>query len=409
VSTPRLPQPIRKGQRLGNKIPVDLVNAGREALKSRQRDTPMMEKGRRNRGGGGEGGSDTSLVMVYDDLQGGSATEEGLVTWGDTVRCLPMIQGDTGLSPDLEASFTLAVYPSLGSLELAASGCCGSGASAEPTGPRFNIPFGEEGINRIKNGQSITFTGTGAVPGEELTLTITDGTNTVTPSVTNNGDGTWTSAADPLDTIIREISSVEISNGPNRHKLLLLNSEDEYEPGVSNATGDEYWTSLPNTPDLFVDSDTGESSSDNITDDRTPTFTVRFSGTEFVGLASDVQPRLVLINQGTGEVIVVLGSLGDFSETSTTTITLPEDLDYGVYEVQLVLYMTFDNSGFDYDEWWSPPSPPLRVQIVEDAEAVPAKRYARLGFLTTIGGVKYVTVDSCPRVISEAEAEKLDE
>lgn len=366
--------------------------------------------------GGGSGGSTLTRVIVYDDLPAGTFNSEGKFTLGADVRCLPVID-DAGESPDLDAEFINAKWRSVSELVLGESGCCGSdGGGSVPTGPRISAPVGPDSINRVKDGETLDLSGTGAVPGETLTASIiainpstgaTSG-SAVTPAVTNNGDGTWDAAPQSLSGLARGICRASITNGPTTHYVLVLNSADEWEPGESNATGDVYWEGLPTTPDLDVASDTGLSAADNITDDTTPTFAIQWSASEFIGLKDDVAGSLYVVDQSDGTVTIVAGSAGDFSSLLTIDKTTGT-LAVGTYEVYAVLYLTFTNSGYTYDEWWSSPSRALRLRIVEDADAVPATgRYCRLGFITVDNGVSYVTVDSCYRELTEDEITKLD-
>jgi hypothetical protein len=324
---------------------------------------------------------------------------------------------DSGESPDLTAEVINAKWRSSSALSLDESGCCsGGGGGATPTGPRITTPVGPGSINRVKDGETLDLAGTGAVPGESLTASIiainpstgaTSG-SAVAPTVTNNGDGTWTAAAQSLSTLARGICRASITNGSTTHWILLLNSLDEWESGESNMTGDVYWTGLPTTPDLDVASDDGTSSADNITEVTTPTFKVQFSGSEFIGLKDDVAGQLWIVNRATGAVTIVAGSVGDFTSMLTINQTTGT-LSIGDYDVYSVNYMTFTNTGYTYDEWWSSPSRPLRTQIVADSSAADVTpRVCRLGWLTTVGGVQYVTVDACYRELTEDEITKLD-
>lgn len=397
-------------------MPVTAINAGLAAARA-QRGEPIFKVNRKPRGGGSSSpGTATSFVKIYDDLKGASPTATGGVTWNENVRTLPMIQTATGLEPDLTKPFTLAKWPSMGSLSLSGSGCCGSDSTgAVPTGARIDNPTGPDGINRVKNGQTLTLEGTGAVPGESLTASIisinpTTGAtvgSALEPVTTNNGDGTWGAAAQSLATLPRGLCLATITNGATQHSILVLNSLDEWEPGESNGTGLVYWTDKPDAPDLHVDSDTGDDTADNVTDDTEPTFTIRFGATEVITPGSDVEAILYLIDQSDGTVTAVTGELTDFNDGLTIQRAVDSPLAIGTYEVQAVLRLAFDG-GYPYNEWWSPPSNPLRLQVVEDVAAVPAKRYARLGSITKIGGINYVSVDGCPVEITEAEAEKLD-
>lgn len=396
-------------------MPVTHINAGLEAARV-LRGQPVFRVNRKPRGGGGSSApaaTDTP-VIVYEDLTGASRDTTGKITLGAVARCLPVIASGAGFVPDLEAEFIEGRVWSLGTIGIGDDcGCGGNCGGTVPTGPRISLPLGPEGINRVKNGQTLAVTGYNAVPGESLTLTIDDGVNTpVTPEVTNNGDGTWTAAATSIAALNRGVCVVEITNGATRHKTLILNSLDEWEPGSSNSTGAIYWTSRPPTPDLHVDSDTGASQSDNVTDSTSPSHTITFGGSTIITPGGDVEALLYFVNQDPGEdrgeVVVAGGTLADFDEGLVIERAPSSALSVGTYEVSVVLRLHFDNSGYDYDEWWSPPSDPLRIEIVADIAEEETQLYGRLGFCyshPTLGNL--LAVDGCSFPLSEAEVFKL--
>jgi hypothetical protein len=396
-------------------MPVTHINAGLEAART-LRGEPIFKVMRKPRGGGGSSAPvpTDEVVQVFgtassDTLPAGSYTEAAVLTWGEDVLCLPLKVTTDGITPDLDAEFIRAKWPSLGSLSLGDSGCCGSDAGgAVPTGARITNPTGPDGINRVKNGQTLQLSGSGAVPGESLTATIikinpTTGAtvgSALTPTVTNNSDGSWNAAAQSLETLPRGLCLATITNGSTQHSILVLNSLDEWEPGVSNGTGLVYWNNKPDAPSLA-----GAASS--TTDDTEPTFSIRYGGSDVITPGGDVEALLYATDQETGDVIVATGSLTDFDEGLTIQRTVGSPLALGTYEVQVSLRLAFDNSGYDYDEWLSPPSNPFRLKVVAEGEATAPTRFTRLGFVTTVGGVKYVMVDGCPREVTEEEAEKL--
>lgn len=376
-------------------------------------------------GGGPGGGTTLTPVVVYDNLTGGTSDSEGLVTLGATSRCLPVVADGAGWAPDLTAEFIDASLWSLASLDLSESGCCGGDVVTVPTGPRITYPIGEGGINRVATGDtaagSIVFSGTGAVPGESLTVGIqainpTTGATTgseLTPTVTNNGDGTWTAASADLSALGRSLFRVYVTNDTNKHYLLFLWSDDEWDPtSNSNGLGIEYFDDKPNAPDLQTASDTGTNTADNVTDDDTPSFSITFEG-NFTP-ASNTHGLVYLVNQSTGAVTVVTGTATDFDSGLTITKTVGSALADGVYEVQAVVYLDLTGGGYTYNTWYGPPSNPLRVTIVADASAVETPpdtaRYSRLGLLANLTGIgqAIVGIDKCRREITADEITKLD-
>jgi hypothetical protein len=395
-------------------MPVTHINAGLQAARQ-LRGEPIFKVNRKPRGGGGGiAGMTGEVVQVYgtaasDSLPAGSVTADGLVTWGEDVLCLPLTVTTSGISPNLSAEFIRAKWPSLGSLSLGDSCGCGSDSpGVVPTGVRIDNPTGPDGINRVKNGQTLALSGSGAVPGESLTASIiainpTTGATVgaaLEPTVTNNSDSSWDAAPQSLESLPRGLCLATITNGSVQHSILVLNSLDEWSAGVSNGTGLVYWTDKPDAPKVV-----GESGS--TTDSTEPTFSIRYGGSDVITPGGDVEALLYILDKDTGEVIVATGSLTDFDEGLTIQRVAPT-LAIGTYDVQVSLRLAFDSSGYDYDEWWSPPSNPFSLKIVEEGEAVPVARYTVLGCVTTIAGVKYVSVDVCPREVTEDEAEKLD-
>ncbi len=377
---------------------------------------------------GGGGGSTLLRGMLYDNLPGQSANDDGEITSGGTGRVLPMKEGvaPSSLTADLDAEFIDAELWDLATFGVGGEGCCDGGADTIPTGPRITYPIGEGGLNRFATldtaAGSAAFAGRGAVPGELLTLTLqainpTTGaltgsvitwTNDGDTTLTNNGDGSWSTTPQSLAGISRGLCRVAIDNGSTGHAALVLWSADEWDPtSNSNGVGQVYFDGKPNPPDLQAASDTGGSSVDNVTDDDTPSFSIAFGGATFTP-SSNTHGLLYAINQSTGAVTVVTGAATDFDSGLTITKTVGSALADGVYEVQCVIYFDLTGGGYTYNTWYSPPSNPLRIQIVDDAAAVPAKRYAHLCMYTTIGGVVYASPGRCRRPITDDEATKLD-
>jgi hypothetical protein len=407
VSTPRLPTPIRKGQRLGNKLPVDLINAGRDALKDRQRDTPMMAKARRPAiGGSGSGGGLTPCV-VYGNAAGklaaGSYDSSGSFTPGDDARCLPVTTTDGVESPDLTADFILAKWRSAAELDLASSDCCGSEPSVAPTGVLIDEGLGAAGNDRVYDDDDLSgalvVTGRGVAEEAVITVTITDGTNTLTPTVTNNEDGTWTAASADLtaDPFIKGVVKITATDGATDDVRIIVYSGDDSPTEIGHFTG------RPPRPDMTAATDLGASDTDNRTSDTTPTFACAHGGVSPVDAGGPI-PRLYIKG-----VLVASGTLTSYSTTipvvSSVDLTPGSALDAGYQNAQLVLEWT-DTS----EDFFSPPSLQLRINIDEDAteETEPAKRWCRLGWINEVNGVKWVDVDKCPREVTEDEITKLD-
>jgi hypothetical protein len=379
-------------------------------------------------GGGGGVGSSLTLGMLYDNLTGQTYNEDGDIIPGATARVLPLIAGTApnSLTADLDAEFVNVQLWDLAGFAVGGESCCTGGSDGAPTGPRITFAAGPDGINRFGTGDSLAgsaqFSGTGAVPGELLDLTLqainpttgaTTGsvitwTNDGASTLINNDDGTWDTTAQSLSAIARGLCLVKITNGSTLHAALVLWSDDEWDP-ISNSNGIalEYFDDKPEPPNLQAASDTGGSSVDDITDDDTPSFSVTFSGASFTPSTS-THGLLYAVNQSTAAVTVVTGSGTDFNSGLTITKTIGSALADGFYEFQFAIYHDLTGGGYTYNTWYSPPSNPLRVQIVADADAVETDRYAHLCMYTTIGGVVYASPGRCRRPITAEEITKLD-
>ena len=384
-------------------------------------------RGPRGGGGSGSGGSLT-LGMLYENMAGQTYNEDGDIIPGTTARVLPMKAGTApnSLTADLDAEFVDVELWDLAGFAVGGDGCCSGGSDGAPTGPRITFAAGPDGINRFATGDSLAgsaqFSGTGAVPSELLELTlqaINPTTGATTGSVitwTNDGDttlinndaGTWNTTAQSLSGIARGLCLVKITHGATLHPGLVLWADDEWDPtSNSNGVGQIYFDDKPNAPNLQAASDTGGSSVDDITDDDTPSFSVTFSGATYTP-GADTHGLLYAINQSTAAVTVVTGSGTDFDSGLTITKTIGSSLADGFYEFQFAIYNDRTGGGYTYNTWYSPPSNPLRVQIVADASAIETARYAHLCMYTTIGGVVYASPGRCKRPITADEITKLD-
>lgn len=355
-------------------------------------------------GGGSGGGSSLTPVFVYSDLEGGTRDTEGAFTPGADVRYLPAILDGATFVPDLEAEFGTGKVWSLASLSMDATGCgCDDADGPVPTGVLIDSGLGADGNDRVYDSDDdsgfVTITGTGVAPDATITVTIYDGTNTLTPAVTNNGDGTWEAAPADLtdDPFIKGVVRVTATDGATTDVRVITYS------GNDSPTELGFFTGRAPRPDMTAATDLGASDTDNTTSDRTPTFSCAHGGTAPVD-AGGPTPRLYVKG-----VLVASGSISSYSTTipvvSSVDLTPGSDLAYGYQNAQLVLEWTDT-----VDDYWGPPSLNLRINIDEDAteETEPAKRYGRLGWVTSALGVNWVTVDKCRFERTEAENTKLD-
>lgn len=343
------------------------------------------------------GGSSLVPVMVYDNLTAATADDNGVVTLGADVRYLPVVPDGAGYKANLSAAFGQAKVWSLGELSLSGTGCCGD-SNGVPPGITIDPGMGADGNDRayLYDAQegAIVVRGRGVAPGAGVTVTI----GSLPPiTATNNGDGTWTAPGQSLASLAKGVYPVTATDGATSDTLLVTYGFDDTTEELG------FFTGRPPSPDMTSATDTGESTEDNKTSDRTPTFACAHGS---VAPIDNGGPTPHLYVKG---VLVKSGLITDYTTTppvvSSVNLTPDVNLDLGRQAAQLVLEWTDGSQVF-----YSPPSLPLRIDIDPSAieTAQPETCYARLGWLTTWNGVNFVTVDKCRRVITEAEKTKLE-
>src|SRR5207247_1440325 len=115
--------------------------------------------------------------------------------------------------------------------------------------------------DNITNDTTPTVTGTGAEAGAVVTRDDTSGT-TVLGTATADGSGNWT------------ITSSQLSAG--NHTLTVTQTDlagNTSQPSASLTVTIDTAANAPSAPDLVAGSASGSSSTDNITNDTTPTVT----------------------------------------------------------------------------------------------------------------------------------------
>lgn len=355
-------------------------------------------------GGVGGGGGSLSRVMVYSDLKGGVADTDGKISLGDDVLCLPVVLDGSQWKADLDAEFITAKVWSLGSLAIDATGCGCDEATTVPTGVRLTPGMGADGNDRVYDGDAdgglVAPSGSGVAPAASVTVSFTDGTTTIGPvACTNNGDGTFDCPSTDIGTLDKGPVAVSATDGATTDTLMIVYSADDTPTEIGHFTG------RPPTPDMTAATDLGASDSDNVTSDTTPDFACAHGGVSPIDLGGPT-PRFY-----TKGVNVASGTASSYTTTppvvSSVILTPASPLDAGPQRGQLILHWT--DSAEDY---WSPPSLPLDFDIDSGAteESEPAKKYARLGWLTydAEADLYFVTVDKCRYERSDGENTKLE-
>src|SRR6185503_8536692 len=134
-------------------------------------------------------------------------------------------------------------------------------AAAAPSAPDLQAASdsGNSSTDNITNDATPTVSGNGAEAGAAVTLYDTDGT-TVLGNTTADLSGNWT------------ITSSALADG--NHTLTVKQVDIAGNPSVASASlvvTIDTAAAAPSAPDLQAASDSGNSSTDNITNDATPT------------------------------------------------------------------------------------------------------------------------------------------
>ena len=369
------PRELRPGERLAG-LPASSVNAGIRAYRELRRQ-PWARKGRPSSGGGsgGAGGTSSQAVRVYDDISDGAS-----------VRCL-VADPSSSWAVDTDAAFVTAVpVDSKKVLTLGATGCCGDGV-AVPAG----ITINHVGRHADADGDLVVSGGgIAANPSVSVTVTISDGTTDKTPTVTNNGDGTWTAAAVNLS------ASTALNAG-----LVTITATDSATTQVvafqyDGATTPSGTPLAPDAPKL--------SGGGSATDDTTPTMLVTSKDSQDpTGPIPDLMVNgAIVATTETRDVNFFASALVDQELTPSSALTDPSRVT-----VQVRLWFDNSPSGAGAEDRYSAVSPPLVLRV--DSSTPPATRVHRRGLTTTIGAVTLLTyLGDCSYENSTAENTKLD-
>jgi len=249
-----------------------------------------------------------STVTLYD-TDGitvlGTATADGSGNWSITSSALS--QGSH--------TITAKATDVAGNTSSASSGLSvtvDTTAPAAPSTPDLasGSDSGSSNTDNITSDATPTFTGT-AEPNSTVTLYDTDGT-TVLGTATADGSGNWS------------ITSATLSQGSHTITAKVRDAAgntSNASSGLSVAV--DTTVAAPGTPDLAAGSDSGSSSTDNVTSDNTPTFTGTAEANSTVTLY-DTDGTTVLgtaTADGSGNWSITSSALSSGSHTITAKAT----------------------------------------------------------------------------------------
>ena len=167
---------------------------------------------------------------------------------------------------------------------------------------------GTSSTDNITSDTTATITGTSVA---NATISLTSSVDGVVGSTTADGSGNWSITTSALSSGAHDLTATAASGGPESAASTAL-----------SITVDTTAPSAPSTPDLAAGSDLGSSSTDNLTNDTTPTF----SGTAEVGATVTVISSLAgtlgtVTADGSGDWTFTSGALAEGTHTITATAT----------------------------------------------------------------------------------------
>lgn len=347
--------------------------------------------------GRGTGGSALRRARIYTDLAGAKADSNGRINI-PTVTCLYERAADGGgWEADTDGT-PFQAEPVFGvARALDAEGCCkdGEGSGPVPAGLRLDH------IAYIDDGAAVAITGRGVANNSAVSLAVTDGTTTKTLAATVAADGTFAATFDFT-------ASTALTRGVLRYSGTETTIESVVQATRTLAT--VYDTAPvsglavplePPAPDLVAASDSGASSTDNLTDDATPTVTVTKAAGEVSQSATGPFPEVYADGAfSVGDTDTAALDSGSIDLTLTS-------LGNGLHAIQALLYEAGSgnrNSGYM--------SPPLYVTIDPDADGTEQPtdtRYClRCLVDTSFAPPLIVSGDNCRQPMSAAEITAID-
>ena len=370
----------------------------------RSRSSLSYSKRRRGTPGGGSGGGGSALRTgrVYTDLAGAQVDSEGRVNV-PTVTCLyERDAAGGGYEADTEGE-PFEAEPVFGmALSLASEGCCGSGdgGGSVPAGLRLDH------LGFVSDGASVAITGSGVYANSNVEISVSDGTTIKTQPATVSAAGTFAATFDFTAPTALVRGPLKVTGTETTIESVVQSSRSlvtVYDPAPDPAVTLDVLKEPPR-PDLTDASDTGASSSDNLTTDDTPTATISKAAGEVSQSASGPFPQLyvdgVMVAEDTNTSALDSGSID---------LTSPP-LANGLHSLQAVLYL--EGTGSPPPRNYGPSSPPLYVTVdpgADGTEQPTDTRYFRRCLIDGSAAPPRITqIDSCRWPMSSAEITAID-
>lgn len=272
-------------------------------------------------------GSDSGSSNTDDITNDNTPTFDGTGDAGDTVTVISSVDGTLGTTTVTGGgtwSFTSAALTEGGHNITAQSSDTAGNTSASsaalaitidtmapstPSTPDLNAAddSGTSNTDNLTNVADAQFDGTGDA---NVTINLISSVDGAKGSTTSDGSGNWSITATPDLT-------------ENTHNMTATATDTAGNTSAASAalsvTIDVTAPAVPSTPDLDAGSDTGDSSTDNITSDDTPSFSGTSDPNVFVTIFSDVDASVASVTAtagGTWTVSTIALSEGDHAITA---------------------------------------------------------------------------------------------
>ncbi|MEE2730745.1 MAG: Ig-like domain-containing protein [Pseudomonadota bacterium] len=226
---------------------------------------------------------------------------------------------------------------------------------------------GSSSSDNITSDTTPTFTGTAEA---SSTVALTSSVNGAVGSATADGSGNWSVTTSALSAGVHNITATATDAASNT----------SVASSALSITVDASAPASPSTPDLDAGSDTGSSSTDNITGDTTPTFTGTAEANGTVTLISSVSgTQGTTTADGSGNWSFTTGVLVEGSHSITATVT---DTAGNTSLASLALAITIDTTA---------PAAPSSVDLAAGSD-------------TGSSNSDNITSDTTPTITGTAEA-----
>ncbi|SMF20524.1 Ig-like domain-containing protein [Tistlia consotensis] len=237
--------------------------------------------------------ADSTVTVLSDGSSIGTATADGSGNWTFTPG--------SAISEGTH-SITVTATDAFGNVSVASAALSITIDTTGPSAPgtpdmTAGSDSGSSSTDNITNDTTPTFTGSGAVAGTTVTL-LSDGSSVGT--TTADGSGNWT------------ITSSTLSAGT--HSITATSQDDAGNTSSASSALSvtiDTSASAPGTPDLDAASDTGSSSTDNITSDTTPSIS---------GSGAEAGATVTVLSDGSSIGTATADGSGNWSFTAGSAI-----------------------------------------------------------------------------------------